>query len=442
MRRLKLIRFVFVIAIVGGIAAALIALLTTTGTNPQQGGKRGRFADPQGPTPVLAAGAELADVPIYLEGVGTAKALNTVTVQPQVDGKIQSINFREGQDVKRGDLLATIDPVTYKAQLDQAVAKKLQDEAQLANARRDLERYSQLTVAANPKQTDTQRALVEQLAALVKADQASIDNATALLGYTQITAPIDGRTGIRLVDQGNLVRASANAAIVTITQIRPIAVLFSLPQQQLGRVNKAAAEGQLGVEALGPDNATIVDRGVLRVIDNQVDTTTGTVRLKAEFPNADLQLWPGQFVNVRLLIDTMRQVVVVPTAALQQGPNGPFVYVLQPDDTVKVRMVKISQQDDRRAVVDNGLAASERVVTTGFARLRDGSRVALAPLASAGGEGSETPAASGALGAGEGVPAVRPEATGERKGRWRRSNEGGTGDGERRGRKREAGDGK
>jgi membrane fusion protein, multidrug efflux system len=441
MPRSRLIKSVAMILAAGAIVALLIGLIATPGTNQQQGGKRGRFADAQGPTPVLAATAEVADVPVYLDGVATARALNTVTVQPQVDGKIQSINFREGQDVKRGDLLATIDPIIYKAQLDQAAAKKVQDEAQLANARRDLERYASLSVAANPKQTDTQRALVAQLEGLVKADQASIDNAAALLGYTQITAPIDGRTGIRLVDEGNLVRASANAAIVTITQIRPISVLFTLPQQQLARVNKAAAAGQLGVEALGSDSSTITDRGVLQVVDNQVDPTTGTVRLKAEFPNRDLQLWPGQFVNVRLLVDTLRQVVVVPTAAIQQGPNGAFVFVIQPDDTVKARTVRVSQQDDRRAVVANGLTASERVVTTGFARLRDGSRIAIAPP-NAGPEPSGMPAAVGPEASAEGAPAAQPEAPGKGKGGWRRSQEGGSGEGEKRGRRRDASESK
>jgi multidrug efflux system membrane fusion protein len=232
--------------------------------------------------------------------------------------------------------VARIDPTTYQAQLDQAVAKKAQDAAQLANARLDLDRYERLAAsnAINRQQADTQRALAAQYAALVQADQAAIENAQAMLGYTTIVAPIDGRTGIRMVDEGNIVRASDSTGIVVITQVKPISVLFNLPQQELAQVNTAFAKGPLSVEAQRSDNDAVIDRGTLRVVDNQVDQSTGTVRLKAEFPNAELQLWPGQFVNVRLLIDTLRQVTVIPTGAVQRGPNGTFVYVVQPDSAV------------------------------------------------------------------------------------------------------------
>jgi multidrug efflux system membrane fusion protein len=219
---------------------------------------------------------------------------------------------------------------------------------------------------------------VAQLEAQVKLDQAAIDNAKAILGYTKITAPISGRTGIRMVDEGNLIRAGdANSGIVMITQLKPISVFFSLPQQQLARVNRAFAQGPLVVEALGPDNKSVVDRGTLQVVDNQVDQATGTVKLKAEFPNTDLQLWPGQFVNVRLLIETLHQVVTVPTAAVQRGPNGTFVYAMN-EDAVAVRPVTVSQQDDVQAVITSGLKAQDRVVTTGFARISDGTKVAAA----------------------------------------------------------------
>ena len=273
-------------------------------------------------------------------------------------------------------MLAKIDPTTYQAQYDQAVANKAQDEATLANARLDLERYTRLaaTNAINKQQADTQRALVAQLEAQVQADQAAIDNARAMLSYTNITAPIDGRTGIRQVDEGNIVRPSDTTGLVTITQIRPISVLFNLPQQQLPQVNSGMAEGPLPVDAMGPDGRTPVDSGKVQVIDNQIDPTTGTVRIKAEFPNANLQLWPGQFVNVRLLVDTLRQVVVVPTAAVQRGPTGTFVFVIGEDSTVAVRRVTVARQDDVRAVIADGLKAGERVVTTGFARLADKAR--------------------------------------------------------------------
>ncbi|MEA2933719.1 MAG: rane fusion protein multidrug efflux system [Variibacter sp.] len=331
------------------------------------------------PVPVLAATARSADVPVYLEGVGTTRALNTVTVRPQVEGKLISVGFKEGQDVRRGDVLAKIDPATYKAQLDQATAKKAQDEATLANARMDLERYTRLAASnAGPKQqADTQRATVAQLEAQVKSDQAAIDNAQTYLNWTTITAPIDGRTGLRLVDEGNIVRAGDILGIVVITQIKPISVLFNLPQQQLPQVNRALARGALQVETVGLDNKTVLDRGTLQVVDNQVDPATGTVRLKAEFPNPELQLWPGQFVNVRLLIETLPQVIVVPTAAVQRGPSGAFVYVVQPDNTAAVRNVNVTQQDETQAVIGSGLQAGERVVTSGFARLTNNARVSV-----------------------------------------------------------------
>jgi multidrug efflux system membrane fusion protein len=322
----------------------------------------------------------MADVPLYLEGVGTAKARNTVTVRPQVDGRIMSINFKEGQDVKRGDVLAMIDPATYKAQLDQTTAKKALDESQLANAQRDMERYSKLggNIIAQ-KTIDTQRALVDQLTAQIKLDDAAIANAKAFLDYTTILAPIDGRTGIRMVDEGNLVRAS-DVGLVVITEVRPITVLFTLPQQQLVQVNTAHALGALSVEALDADGKSTLDRGTLQVIDNQIDQTTGTVRMKAEFPNTRLQLWPGQFVNVRLLVDTLKQVVVVPTPAVQRGPNGTFAYVLQSgeEDTVSLRPITVTHQTENQAVVVKGLDSSDRVVTTGFGRLKDGAAVVIA----------------------------------------------------------------
>ena len=379
--------------ILGGlVVVGIVVVLVAQAQQPRQiFGKRGRGA-PDAPVPVLAAQAKLADVPVYLDGVGTTRALNTVTVRPQVDGKLMSVRFKEGQDVERGYVLAEIDPTTYQAMLDQAVAKKAQDEAQLANARLDLERYNRLVASnsATRQQADTQKAMVAQFEAQVKLDQAAIDNTQAILGYTQIVAPIAGRTGIRMVDEGNLVRAGdVTSAIVVITQIKPISVFFSLPQQQVSRVNRAFAQGPLTVEALGSDNKSVADRGTLQVVDNQVDQTTGTVKLKAEFPNADLQLWPGQFANVRLLIETLRQVVVVPTGAVQRGPNGTFAYVVNEDGSVAVRPVTVAQQDDVQAVIASGLKAQERVVTTGFARISERTKVAVSNI-----EDAQTPEAS------------------------------------------------
>ena len=364
---------------VGIILIAVVAALyyVFSGSAPQR--RAGRFAA-EGPVPVLVAAAARADVPVYLDAVGTIKALNTVTVRPQVDGKLLSVNFKEGDDVKKGDLLAKIDPVIYQAQLAQAMAKKAQDEAQLANSKIDLDRYERLsaTAAINKQQADTQRALVAQNTALVQADQAAVDNAQAMLGYTTITAPIDGRTGIRMVDEGNYIRAAdTGSSIVVITQLQPISVLFNLPQQDLSQVNAAFDKAPLNVDAQRSDNNAVIDHGVLRVVDNQVDQTTGTVKLKAEFPNAKLQLWPGQFVNIRLLIDTLKQVVVIPTGAVQRGPNGTFVYVVKDDNTVAVRPITVQKQDETQTVVSTGLDAPERVVTTGFVRLTDGSKVAI-----------------------------------------------------------------
>ena len=357
------------------VAAALVYVFYPSAQQPQ---RRGRFTA-DGPVPVLVAPAARADIPVYLETVGTIKALNTVTVSPQVDGKLLQVGFKEGQDVKKGDILARIDPTTYQAAFDQAVAKKAQDQALLANAKIDLERYEKLAAsnAINKQQADTQRALVAQYTAQVQADQAAIESAQATLSYTTIVAPISGRTGIRQVDEGNIVHSSSSPAIVVITQIQPIAVQFNLPQQDLLRVNDAFAKGPLQVEAQRSDNNAVIDKGTLTVVDNQVDPTTGTVKLKAEFPNAGVRLWPGEFVNVRLLIDTLKNAVVVPTGAVQRGPNGTFVYVVGDDNKAVMRPVVVQRQNETQAVIKSGVEPPERVVTTGFARLSDGAEVAV-----------------------------------------------------------------
>jgi multidrug efflux system membrane fusion protein len=327
--------------------------------------------------PVLAATPRIQDMPVYLDGVGTVRALNTVTVRSQVDGKLIVVNFTEGQDVKKGDVLGEIDPVLYKAQFDQAVAKKAQDEALLANQRLDLIRYQQLATsnAGSKQQADTQRAVVAQQEALVNADQAAIDNAQETLGYTKIIAPLAGRAGLRQVDQGNIIHAADATGLVIITQLQPIAVQFSLPQQQIVRVNAASAKGALAVDVFGNDGTTVVDTGRLTGIDNQVDPTTGTLKLKAEFPNANFQLWPGQFVNVRLKVETLSQAVVIPTSAVQRGPAGTFSYIIGDGDIVAAKPVVVTQQNETDAVIASGISASDRVVTTGFANLSDGAKV-------------------------------------------------------------------
>ncbi|HVD83619.1 MAG TPA: efflux RND transporter periplasmic adaptor subunit [Bradyrhizobium sp.] len=357
-------------------------------TSLQQRQAANRNARPDLPVPVLAATPRIQDVPVYLDGVGSVRALNNVLVRSQVDGKLIAVNFTEGQDVKKGDVLAEIDPVIYQAQYDQAVAKKAQDEAQLANQRLDLARYQQLSAsnAGSRQQYDTQRAVVAQQEALVKADQAAIDNAQAMLGYTKIIAPLSGRAGLRQVDQGNIIHASDLTGLVIITQLQPIAVQFSLPQQQIVRVNTASAKGPLTVDVFGNDGITVIDSGTLKGIDNQVDPTTGTLKLKAEFPNANFQLWPGQFVNVRLKVDTLSSGIVVPTSAVQRGPAGTFSYVIGEGDVVTAKPVVVTQQNETDAVIASGLSPSDRVVTTGFANLSDGAKVIV-------GKEEQTPAA-------------------------------------------------
>ena len=339
--------------------------------------------------PVAIATAKTADVPVFVNGIGTVKALNTVTVRPQIDGKITEMTFTEGAEVKKGDLLARLDPVTVKAQLDQVLAKKALDEALLANSMRDLDRDNKVgTLGVTQQVIDTQKALVAQQKAQIQADQASIDSAQAQMAYADVTSPIPGITGIRQVDVGNIVRNQTDP-IVVIAQIQPISVIFTLPQQQLSDVNSGMATGQLQAEALTTDGGKVLDTGKLQVIDNQVDPATGTVKFKAEFPNAKRQLWPGQFVSVRLKIDTLKNVVVVPTVAVQQGPSGTFVYFAEDDNTVSVRPVTIGQSDSDRTVIAKGLADGDDIISNGFSRLKDGARFTTAPS-----KGSGKPAAS------------------------------------------------
>jgi membrane fusion protein, multidrug efflux system len=329
------------------------------------------------PVPVEVASASAADVPVYLEGLGTVQAFNTVTVKTRVDGQIQRVSFVEGQQVKTGDLLVQIDPRPYQASYDQMVAKKAQDEAQLANAKVDLDRYTALlkTNAINRQQADTQRALVAQLEAAVRADDGAIEAAKVQLDYTGITSPIGGITGIRLVDQGNIVHATDTTGIVVVTQLQPISVVFTLPEDDLQSVSQAMAQGPVAVAALSRDGKTELDRGSLLLIDNQIDQTTGTIRLKATFPNPRNALWPGQFVNVRLLLQTEHNVLTVPSAAIERGPNGLFTYVVKPDSTLDTRTVTVAHDAGAVSVIASGLAHGERVVTAGQYRVQPGAVV-------------------------------------------------------------------
>ena len=367
----------------------------------KKGAGGGRMELP--PVPVVAGVVKEKDVPIFLEGLGTVQAFNTVTVRARVDGQLQKVAFVEGQDVHQGDLLAQIDPDPFRTALEQAQAKKGQDEAQLANAQVDLKRYADLL--ANEGVTEqiyaTQKALVDQLAAAVKADQAAIESAKVQLAYTTISSPIEGRTGLRQVDQGNLVHANDANGLVVITQLKPISVVFTLPAQNLGKIqDQASAITNLTVIAVARDNTNVLGEGKLAVIDNQIDTTTDTIKLKATFPNTDLRLWPGQFVNPRLLVSVRKGSAVVPASVVQRGPEGPlaaFVFVIQEDQTVEIRAVKVAQIEQGEAVIEEGLRPGERVVVDGQYKLQKGSRIKTAdsPSPGAGGERGGRPPKSG-----------------------------------------------
>lgn len=337
--------------------------------------------------PVVVAPAGTRDVPIYLDGLGTAQASANVTVKPQVDGALLEVRFTEGQNVNAGDVLAKIDPRLYQATLDQVSAKKAQDEATLANAKVDAARYAKLAATAytSAQQADTSRALVAQLTAQVAADQAQIDNARTQLSYTTIVAPITGRAGIRLVDAGNIVHASDPGGLVVLATLKPISVLFTLPQQALPAIAAAIQAGAVTVLALPQNNAptterAVLDKGTLTVLDNQVDPATGTVKLKASFPNEDLKLWPGAFVTVRLQARVWQNATVVPPVALQRGPRGTFVYVVTDAGVASRRPVTVGHEELALAVIADGLKPGEKVVIDGAARLSDGSKVvAVAP---------------------------------------------------------------
>jgi len=344
----------------------------------QRAPESGQTAPKEGPRPsVSVARAGRADYPLYLFGLGQVQAYNTVTVRTRVDGQVVKIGFAEGQMVKAGDLIAQIDPRPYQAALDQSKAKQAQDEANLANARLDLQRYATLAKQsfATQQQLDTQNALVSQLIAQIAADAAAIDAAAVQLDYTTIRAPISGRTGFRLVDEGNIVAASQQTGIVTIAQLQPIAVIFTAPQDDVVRINAALAGGAPPVQALNSgDNVALAD-GHLIVTDNQVDAAAGSIRLKAEFENKDSVLWPGLAVSTRLQIGVLKNVVVVPEAALQRGPDGFFVFVVDDHDRAELRPVKVRQQDQDRVVIDKGVSDGERVITAGQYVVQNGASV-------------------------------------------------------------------
>jgi membrane fusion protein, multidrug efflux system len=332
---------------------------------------------PGPPVPVKVATVLAEDVPIYLSGIGTVQAYNTVNVQSRIDGEIMQIAFEEGQDVKQGDVLTIIDPRPLQAQLEQQIAIRKKDQALLDGAILDMKRYDTLVLKdfATRQQVDQQHALVDQYRAQVVNDDAQIDYARHQLNYTTIRAPLSGRVGIRQVDQGNFVRASDRATIVTITQLKPISVVFTLAAAAVGQTKLTLGQVNAPVTALGPDNTSELDRGVINLVDNQVDQTTGTIKLKATFPNLALKLWPGNFANGRITVDIRRGAITVDAIAVRHGPRGDFVWVAKPDQTAAFRPVVVGQVFGGRAMINRGLAKGEQVVTEGYYRLENGSRI-------------------------------------------------------------------
>jgi multidrug efflux system membrane fusion protein len=357
---------------------------------------RPKSTDPHKAPPAIAvdvATVEARDVPIYAQGLGTVQAFFTVQVTARVDGQIEKIGFAEGQDVRKGALLAQIDARPFEAALGIAIATRDKDKAQLANAHLDLERYLLLAPEdlASKQTVDTQRALIGQLTAQVKGDEAAINSARTQLDYTSIRSPIDGRTGIRLVDPGNIVHAADSTGIVVVTQVEPISVIFSLPEESFAQVSAALRRGAVEATALSRDRNEELDRGTLALIDNQIDQTTGTLRLKATLPNGQRRLWPGQFVNMRVLTQVQHQVLTIPASALERGPDGLFTYLVKSDSTVVVAPLTTGVENNGFVVVETGLKAGDTVVTSNQYRVQPGGRVK--PNAARPAKAQATPAA-------------------------------------------------
>jgi multidrug efflux system membrane fusion protein len=383
--RFRSLRFTLMV-----VTGSLLAGCHRTPPAPAAGGRPAAARAPA--VAVVLGKAVRRDTPIYLNGIGTVYAFNTVTIRTQVDGQLQKVAFTEGQDVKAGDLLAVVDPRPLKAALDQAKAKKAEDQAQLASATVTYDRnYTLGRQGLVGQQTiDTQKASEDQMRAMVQADEAAIEQATVQLGYTEIRAPFDGRVGLRQIDLGNIVHASDANGLVVLTQLKPISVILTLPQQAWPQVQEIMERKvPIPVEAFG-DQDRLIGQGVLSVADNQIDSTTGTIRLKATFPNEKLTLWPGQFVNVRLRVETRKGGIVVPSSVVQRGPQGTYAFVVKGDSTVEMRPLKVGQIEGGWALIDEGLKDGEGVVVDGQYKLQSGSTVV-----GAGPTGSGAPKAGG-----------------------------------------------
>jgi multidrug efflux system membrane fusion protein len=410
-------------AIVAAVIATLVVLTQACSHKsaaPAAGGKRhGGAGGDQGPIPVTVVPVAQQDVPIYLNGLGSVLAFNTATILAQVSGQLIAVPFKEGDEVKAGDLLAQVDPRTYQATLDQALAKKAQDEAALVSAKLDINRYQALVKDGyvTTQQVDQQRATVGSDAALVQADNAAVESARVQLSFCTIRAPFDGVVGIRQVDVGNLVSASNQTGIVVLTQVKPISVTFTLPEQALHAI-RAADQQPLTVVAVNRDNQAELARGRLIAYDNQIDQSTGTIKLKASFDNTDKALWPGQFVNVRLLVQTLKGALTVPSPAVQLGPNGSFVYVATTQGTAEMRTVTPGATEAGATVITQGLKAGDKVVTDGQSRLQPGAKIKIGqPQAAAGSTGAaaagDAPTAPGADQPSGGAPAGGQQGAGQ-----------------------------
>lgn len=369
-------RRLYWIAALGAVLAAGAAL--RAGFHVTKAADAAKGAAP--PVPAVTTTAAEENVPLYLSGIGTVTPLYAVTIKARVDGQLERVMFTEGQDVAAGAVLAQIDPRPYQAQLELAQAQKARDAAQLKNGMIDLERYTTLWKQDSIAQQTltTQQAAVEQLKATVQADQAMIDNAKVQLDYTTIRAPISGRVGVRLVDPGNIVRAADSTGIVTVNQIDPITVLFTLPEDRFQEINAAMrAHGRkpLEVHAFAREDGALLGKGSLTLVNNQIDTATGTIQLKAQFQNAAHKLWPGQYVNVHLVLGTRERAITVPASTVQRGPNGLYAYVVAADDTVSMQPIRVAKIQDNKAIIDEGLAAGTRVVSDGQYKLKPGAKI-------------------------------------------------------------------
>ena len=368
----KLLTIIAVLAVAAGGAVAVTRTSAFRSTAAPQA--------PAAPPPigVVAASVQSHDVPIYLRGVGTVIAYNNVLVRSQITGELVKINFQQGQQVKKGDVLAVIDPSPYQAQLDQAIANRDRDQAHLKNAEIDYNRYTGLAKQKSIAQqlADSQKAIVDQLVAIIKSDEAIIESARVNLGYTNLTSPIDGVTGIRQIDIGNIIHPTDVNGLVDVTQIEPISLIFTLPEAEFVPVQERLSQGPVTV-LVDSQNGKQLDQGKLDLIDNQIIQTTGTIRLRAQFPNQKHLLWPGQLVNARLVLDTRHDGLTVPASVVQQGPQGPYAYVVNPDSSVAIRPIKVAQISEGQALIDSGLQANEQVVVDGQYKLQPGAHVTI-----------------------------------------------------------------